>query len=341
VRALRLVAKGEPLVEAALDPGAPASDQAIVRVLAAGICHSDVHYQQGDPRLPPLPRVLGHEIAGIVDQLGSQAPDGLAVGQRVGVHYQISCGACGSCLAGNDQFCTTGSMIGNHVDGGYAELVKVPARNLVAIPAAVEAAHAAVMMCSSATVFHALRKARLAGSESVAVFGLGGLGQSAVQLAFALGAGRVFGVDLNPVKLDVAAGHGAETITGGDGAVSEILAAGGADVALELVGSQVTMRQAIEVLRPFGRAMAIGLANQPTEFMSYDDLVMKEAEIIGVSDHLRTELPELLAIAAGGGLDLSDVVTAEVPLAAGPVNQALADLAGFGDEVRTVITPGA
>jgi len=339
-RALQLLEKGGPLIEEELALPEPAAGEALVRVRAAGICRSDVHYLQGSPKLPPLPRTLGHEVAGVVEALGPNPPAGIIEGLRVGVHYQTSCGTCHQCLAGNDQFCISGQMIGNSRDGGYAEMMVVPARNLIAIPDGVAIEHAAVMMCSSATSFHALARSRLQAGERVAVFGLGGLGQSAVQLALAGGASTVYGVDLNPAKVALAAHYGAIPVTGGPGAVEAILEdSGGVDVALELVGLAVTMRQALDVLAPQGRAAAVGLAEEPFPVDAYADLVLREAELIGVSDHLASELAPLLDIAAGGGLDLSRVVSNQVPLEAGPVNQALQDLAAFGEQVRTVIVP--
>jgi propanol-preferring alcohol dehydrogenase len=339
-RALRLIAQNQPLVEAELALPELAAGEALVSVQAAGICRSDVHYIQGSPKLPPLPRTLGHEVAGVVEALGPNPPAGIMEGLRVGVHYQTSCGTCRHCLAGNDQFCVSGQMIGNGRDGGYAEKIVIPARNLAAIPDGVAIEHAAVMMCSSATSYHALRKGRLQPGERVAVFGLGGLGQSAVQLALALGASAVYAVDLNPAKAALAAHYGAIPVAGGSGAVEAIVAdSGGVDVALELVGLAETMRQAVGVLGPQGRAAAVGLAEEPFLIDAYEDLVLREAEIIGVSDHLASELAPLLDIAARGELDLSRVVSNQVPLEAGPVNQALDDLTAFGDEIRTVIVP--
>ncbi|MBT8165908.1 MAG: alcohol dehydrogenase catalytic domain-containing protein [Acidimicrobiia bacterium] len=339
-RALRLVAQNQPLVETELAIPELAAGEALVSVQAAGICRSDVHYLQGSPKLPPLPRTLGHEVAGVVESLGPNPPAGIMEDLRVGVHYQTSCGTCRFCLAGNDQFCVSGQMVGNGRDGGYAEMIVVPARNLVAIPDGVAIEHAAVMMCSSATSYHALRKARLEPGERVAVFGLGGLGQSAAQLALALGASAVYAVDLNPAKAALAAHYGAIPIAGGEGAVDAILEdSGGVDVSLELVGLAETMRQAVGVLGPQGRAAAVGLAEEPFLIDAYEDLVLREAEIIGVSDHLASELPTLLDLAARGDLDLSRVVSNQVPLEAGPVNRALDDLVAFGDEVRTVIVP--
>jgi propanol-preferring alcohol dehydrogenase len=339
-RALRLVGQNQPLVEADVPLPDLIEGEALVRVQAAGICRSDVHYQLGSPRLPSLPRTLGHEVAGVVEALGSNPPAGIVADLRVGIHYQTSCGTCRHCLAGNDQFCVSGQMIGNSRDGGYAEKIVVPARNLVAIPDTVAIEHAAVMMCSSATSYHAMSRARLRPGEAVAVFGLGGLGQSAVQLAFALGAGAVYAVDVNPAKVAVAAQHGAIPIAGGPGAVEAILKeSGGVDVSLEVVGLAATMRQALEVLGPQGRAAAVGLAEGPVSLDAYEDLVLREAEVIGVSDHLASELAPLLQIAAAGDLDLSRVVSQQVPLQAESVNQVLSDLAAFGDEIRTVIVP--
>jgi propanol-preferring alcohol dehydrogenase len=278
----------------------------------------------------------------VVDALGPNPPPGIEVGRRVAVHYQTSCGRCRHCMAGTDQFCPSGRMIGNTRDGGYAEQLIVPARNLFPIPDGIAAEHAAVMMCSSATSLHALAKARFRPGESVAVFGLGGLGQSAVQLARAGGASVVYGVDPNPAKTALAADYGAVPIAGGPEAVAAILAeSGGVDVALELVGLVETARQAVAVLGPRGRVAAVGLAEEPFSLDVYGDLIRREAEIIGVSDHLASELAPLLAIAARGDLDLSRIVTKRVPLAANPVNRVLDDLAAFGDDVRTVIMPGS
>lgn len=339
-RALRLVEQDAPLVEELLTAPELVEGEALVRVHAAGICRSDVHYQQGSPRLPPLPRTLGHEVAGVVEGLGPNPAPGIVPEMRVGVHYQTSCGTCRACQAGNDQFCISGQMVGNSREGGYAELLVVPSRNLVPIPDRVPIDQAAIMMCSSATSYHALRRARLQPGERVAVFGLGGLGQSAVQLALALGASQVFGVDTNPAKAALAAHYGAIPVAGGPDAAAQILdQAGGVDVSLELVGLPQTTTAAIEVLAPQGRAAAVGLTEEPVELRIYEDLVLREAELVGVSDHVMSELAPLLDIAARGDLDLSRVVTNRVPLEARAVNAALNALANFGDAVRTVIEP--
>src|SRR3954447_26393544 len=177
----------------------------LVRVRAAGICHSDVHYRAGKSPVYPLPMTLGHEVAGIVEQVGADVTRA-RVGDRVALHYNVTCGDCYRCSTGDEQFCEHGAaMLGHHRDGGYAEYIVVPARNAVPLPEEIPFEQGATLMCASATAYHVLRKSRLRAGETVAVFGAGGLGQSAVQLARAFGALDVFAVDINESKLHLAA----------------------------------------------------------------------------------------------------------------------------------------
>ena len=122
------------------------------------------------------------------------------------LHYMVTCGDCIYCGLGSEQFCTSGQMLGKNRDGGYAETISVPARNTFPLPDEIPFEHGAIMMCSSATSFHALRKGRLEAGETVAVFGVGGLGMSAVQLARAFGALDVYAVDINADRLKMAKG---------------------------------------------------------------------------------------------------------------------------------------
>ena len=164
-------------------------------------------------------------------------------------------------------------------------------------------------MCSSATSLHALKKTRLRAGETVAIFGIGGLGISAIQLAKSLGASQIFAVDINPRKLEVAERFGAIAI---NAAISDpvqqirkLTAGRGVDVALELIGLPLTMRQSVQSLAILGRAGLVGLTQKTFEVAPYDEILNKEAEIIGVSDHLASEIPALLDYARTGDLDLS------------------------------------
>lgn len=276
-------------------------------------------------------------MAGTVVAVG-EGVERPAVGERVCLHYLVTCGVCSQCRRGAEQFCETGEMIGLDRQGGYAEVIVVPARNAHPIPDGVDTGVAAVMMCSTATSLHALRRGGVGPGSRVAIFGAGGLGMSALRLARILGAGEVFAVDINPAKLDIAAGLGAMPLEAED-AVAALRADGGVDVALELVGSPEVMRAALDSLASSGRAVAVGLTHRAMTLEPYRDLVTREAEIVGSADHLASEIDELLAWAADGTLDLGGVITRRIPLDVDEVNTALDRLEGFGDDVRVVIEP--
>jgi propanol-preferring alcohol dehydrogenase len=291
----------------------------------------------------PLPLTLGHEVAGMVEQVGPEVR-AVQVGDRVCVHYLRSCGECAYCRTGHEQFCPQGAMIGHHTDGGYAEYIAVPEGNAVPLPAEIPFEQGAILMCSSATAFHALRKARLQGGETVAIFGVGGLGISAVQLAQAFGALDVYAVDIHPDKLRLAARYGAIPVDAMAGdpvaAIREHTGGRGVDVALELIGLPQTMRQAVQVLAVLGRAVIAGVGAQPLEVDTYRDLLGREAEIIGTNDHLRYELPLLVELARRGKLDLREAITHKVPLDAAAINAVLDQLDQFRGAVRSVVIPG-
>jgi len=342
MKAIRLTAIGAPLQEQQIDPPAIGSGDVLIRVRAAGICHSDAHYRAGVSPVRALPLTLGHEVAGIVEATGSNAKR-FKTGDRVCLHYLVTCGACAFCRAGNEQFCSQVAMIGKHRDGGHAEFIVVPEASVFPLPDEIPFEEGAILMCSSATSLHALGKARFKAGETVAVFGVGGLGISAVQLAQHLGASQVFAVDINPRKLRIAERFGAVAVNASAGdPVAKLHAltnSRGVDVALELVGLPVTMRQAVQSLATLGRAALVGLSAQSFEIAPYTELLNKEAEIIGVSDHLASEIPLLLELAATRKLDLSHGVIRTVPLQADPVNAALDQLESFGEDVRVVIVP--
>lgn len=342
MKAVRLVAVEQPLVMQEVPVPAVGDREVLVRVKAAGICHSDAHYRAGVSPAGPLPLTLGHEVAGIVERVGAQVAS-LKAGDRVCLHYLVTCGGCTYCSRGNEQFCVEGKMIGKHRDGGYAEYICVPARSVVPLPDEIPFEQGAALMCSSSTCLHALRKARLQGGETVAVFGSGGLGMSAVQLALALGALEVYAVDINEAKLELAERYGAIPVnaarTDPVAEIKRLTRGRGVDVAVEVVGLPQTMRQSLLSLAVMGRAALVGLTPKSFEVYPYTELLGREAELIGSSDHLLSELPTLLELARRRTLDLSEVITRTVPLDAEAINAALDELDRFGGNVRTVITP--
>jgi propanol-preferring alcohol dehydrogenase len=345
MKAVRLIKPGQPLEMQEIPTPQIGPRDALVRVKAAGICHSDAHYRAGVSPVYPLPLTLGHEVAGVIEQVGPEVADvnSVSVGDRVCLHYMVTCGDCIYCSQGSEQFCTSGQMLGKNRDGGYAETISVPARNAFLLPDRIPFEHGAIMMCSSATSFHALRKGRMRAGETVAVFGVGGLGMSAAQLARAFGALDVYAVDISADKLKMAERFGAVPVNAAEidpvAEIKRLTGGRGVDVALELIGLPLTVRQCIESLAVFGRAVMVGLTDKTTEIETYRELICREAEIIGSADHLAHELPTLIELTRQGTLDLSDVVTDTVPLDADAINEAMDRLERFGDDVRVVITP--
>lgn len=339
---LHLVEPGRPLERRTVSAPEPGRGEIRVRVEAAGICHSDAHYRAGTSPVSSLPLIPGHEVAGIVEKDGPDATQH-RVGDRVALHYLVTCRTCDACMSGREQFCRSGKMIGKHRDGGYAEFIVVPEQNAIPIPASVTFGAAAIMMCSSATSFHALNLAHRAPGESVAVFGAGGLGMSAVQLARLLGAVAVFAIDTDPNKLDMARRFGAMPVSASeDDVVTRILhetGGRGVDIAVETVGLPSVQQQAVRALAPGGRAALVGITRDSFTIGSYNELINKEAHILGVSDHLRSELVTLMQYAARGELELESVITERVPLDAAAVNAVLDRLQAFHGSTRAVIVP--
>ena len=344
MKAVRFVGVNQPLQMQEIPiPGIGARD-VLVKVKAAGVCHSDAHYRAGISPVRPVPLTLGHEVAGIVELTGADVTH-LKPGDRVCLHYNLSCGDCYHCTTGNDQFCEKVLMIGHYTNGGYAEYIAGPARNAIPLPDEIPFEQGATLMCASATAFHALRKSRLKGGETAAIFGAGGLGQSAIQLARAFGAVEVFAVDINEEKLNLAAQYDAIPVnakkTDPVAEIKRLTNGKGVDVSIEMIGLPKTMKQALQIAGVMGRVVIVGLSNQPFEIQTYTELLGNEVELIGSNDHHLQELPLLLDLARRKVLDTSQVVTRAIPLDADAINKTLDELERFESGIRTVIVPGS
>lgn len=344
MKAVRFIGVNQPLQMQEIPIPEIGERDVLVKVQAAGVCHSDAHYRAGISPVKPVPLTLGHEVSGVIERTGA-AVTNLKSGDRVCLHYNLSCGDCFHCTTGNDQFCAKVSMIGHYTNGGYAEYIAVPARNAIPLPDEIPFEQGATLMCASATAFHALRKSRLKGGETVAIFGAGGLGQSAIQLAKAFGAVEVFAVDINEEKLNLAAEYDAIPVdaknTDPVAEIKRLTNGKGVHVAIEMIGLPQTMKQAIQVAGVMGRVVIVGLSNRPLEIQTYTELLGNEVELIGSNDHHLQELPILIDLARRKVLDMSKIVTRTIPLDADAINRTLDDLERFSGDVRTVIIPGS
>lgn len=344
MKAVRFVGVNQPLQMQEIPVPEIGERDILVKVKAAGICHSDAHYRAGISPVRPVPLTLGHEVAGVVEKIGAQVTN-VKAGDRVCLHYNLSCGDCHHCSTGNDQFCEKVLMIGHYTNGGYAEYIAVPARNAIHLPDEIPFEQGATLMCASATSFHALRKSRLKAGERVAIFGAGGLGQSAIQLAKAFGAVEVYAVDINPDKLNLAKQYGAIPVDAKQvdpvAEIKRLTQNKGVDVAIEMIGLPQTMKQALQAAGVMARVVIVGLSNKTLEIQTYTELLGNEVELIGSNDHHLQELPILVDMARKKILDTSNIVSRTVPLEADAINAVLDDLEHFGGDIRTVIVPAS
>lgn len=329
MRAVRVDAFGEPprIVEAP-EPRCPPRG-AVVRVVATGVCRSDVHAWRGHDPSVAAPYIPGHEFAGVVERV-DPAVTRFRPGDRVTAPFVFACGACAECRAGAPQVCTAQRQPGFTLPGTFADRVAVTEAdlNLVALPDAIGFAAAAELGCRFATAWHALHaRGRLAAGEWVAVHGCGGVGLSAVHIARAAGA-RVVAVDPVPAALDAARALGAVGIPAGADAVPRIreTADGGAHLALDAFGSRATCLASLASLRPRGRHVQVGLllgadADPP---LPMGRIVADELEVLGSHGIAVAEYDALLAEIVAGRLDPSSVVGRTIGFDGIP--DALADL---------------
>lgn len=285
---------------------APADDEVLIQLEACGVCHSDLHIIDGDLpafRAAAKKRLIpGHEAVGRIVAKGGEVSN-LEIGQRVGVAWMYqSCGACEQCREGNENLCRKTVITGLMVDGGYADFMRAKAAFAIPVPDALTAQDAAPLFCAGVTVYRALRNAGTAAGQRVAVFGVGGLGHLAVQIAKALGA-EVIGVDVAKEKLDLATELGAaRTVDANDREGLKALAkAGGVHVAVVTSAAKAAFDSAMVVLRPTGTLAVVGLPPEPLSFAALA-LVGREVRIVGSSVGTRDDLRAVLDLAAAGRL---------------------------------------
>ncbi|MGH7635768.1 MAG: zinc-binding dehydrogenase [Gemmatimonadaceae bacterium] len=252
----------------------------------------------------------------------------------------LACGHCRYCRAGRENLCDSLVMLGNNVDGGYAEFVVVPAAELVRVPKNLSLTDACVIADAVSTPYHAVtRRARVRAGEAVAVVGCGGVGLNVVQCATVAG-GRVIAIDLNEDRLAVARRLGAVATVNPksferlDKHIRQ-LTDGGVDVAFEAIGNPATMRTAYGLLRRGGRLCVIGYSSEDVT-LSAAKLMYHELDVIGSLGCGAGEYPEIIALVEAGRLQLGPVVSGTIPLK---------DIAlGFdrlrkGEGIRWVVTP--
>jgi D-arabinose 1-dehydrogenase-like Zn-dependent alcohol dehydrogenase len=281
---------------------APGPEQALVRVHACGVCHSDSLAKLGVHPGPTYPLVPGHEIAGEIAALGERVRH-WTVGQRVGVGwFGGNCGACEWCRRGSLIDCTDTVIPGITADGGYADYVVVHASALALIPDELTPEEAAPLMCAGITTFNALRTARAPGGGRVAVLGVGGLGHLGVQFAAKLGYDTVAvarGSDKEPLARQLGAHHYVDS-TDGD-AAAKLSALGGVDLILATVTNAGAMAALFGGLRPGGRLLVVGADPEPLPIPSAA-LIAGSTQIAGHASGTSIDSEDTLRFSALSGV---------------------------------------
>lgn len=317
----------------------PKAGEVLIKVTACGLCHSDLHVIGGAIAFP-LPAVLGHEVAGIIVELGAGTEHtGLEVGQQVAGGFLMPCGQCRHCAAGHDELCepffelnrlkgvlydgTTrlysldGEPIQMYSMGGLAEYSVVPATALAPVPEGVDPVSSAILGCAAMTGYGAVRRgADLKYGETVAVVAVGGVGSNIVQIARAFGASQVIAIDVADDKLEAVKAFGATATINSmtQNAREEVLKltnGHGVDVSFEALGIPSTWNTALDVLADGGRMVPIGLgAGRQTAEVEINRTVRRSQSILGsYGARTRQDLPAVVDLAARGIINYDDLVT--------------------------------
>jgi Zn-dependent alcohol dehydrogenase len=367
MRAAVLRRPGEPLTIEDVTLAAPKPGEVVVRVEAAGICHTDFHYMSGD-MVCPLPVVLGHEGAGIVEEVAPGGTGRVKVGDRVALMWRPRCGECEYCVSGNPVLCvksrvqaTTGGLLDgtsrlsethdgrteqlHHFLGVscFADRVVTSERSVVVVPDGVSAEIAAIAGCAVITgVGAVLNVVKNAAGRSILVFGAGGVGLSSVMGARLVGANPIIVVDVDDSKLALAREMGAtHTINAAkDDTVSRVLelAPDGVDWAVEAIGRPATLQQAFASLKSGGTVVAVGLGPVDATFaVPVNELVQRQKHLVGSlygSANPRIDLPRIFELYLAGRLPLDRLLGERTTLE--KVNEAYENLAS-GSVGRSVV----
>ena len=347
MRAVRWHGPGSDVTPERVPIPTPARGEVLVQVAACGVCASDLHMFDGSlPTRGPIPVIPGHEAAGTIVSVGEDV-SAWKPGDRVAIFAGVSCGECPSCQQGGDtEHCWIAKCLGIDRDGAWAEYIAVPAWNLVRVPDAVPLEIGAILCDAVATPFNAVIDAGgLKAGESVAIFGVGGLGTHGVMLAKLAGASRVIAVDPNAnararalklgadVAIDPASGKASHLVKEANGWK-------GVDLAIDFVGVNRVLREAVASVGIDGRCILVGVSGEKIELGPSVLFAGMRTTLRGIMGYQRHHLAALLELVANGRLDVTSSITHRFDL-----DDAAAGVRTLSDKtedvVRVVLVPTA
>lgn len=323
MKAARIVEPEKPLEISELESPKPQGKEVIIKVVSAGVCHSDLHlweggYDMGDgtflkvtDRGVKYPVTPGHEIVGTISEMGSDV-EGYAVGDQVLVYPWLGCGECPTCKEGNENLCETPRSVGLFQDGGYAEYVKIPSYKYLAKLDGVDPDSATSLACAALTAYNAIKKANVRSPEFIVIIGAGGLGLMGIQIAKAVTKAKIICVDLDDVKLKTAQEMGADFVVntnvigsvaaGSGNAVQKIISLcnnKGAESVIDFVNAPNTAKTGLGVLRKRGNLILVGLFGGKLD-ISLVTIPLKSITIQGAYTGNYTDMVELIELAKKG-----------------------------------------
>jgi threonine dehydrogenase-like Zn-dependent dehydrogenase len=301
----------------------PGPGEVVLEIKASGMCGSDLKFYRSPPGeaqralgLGDLtePNIAGHEPCGVVAEVGPGVPEAEArVGMRVMDHHYCGCGVCHHCRVGWSQLCGAGFVVyGVTAHGAHADYMKVPARTLVPLPVELSFVTGAAISCGTGTAYQALRRMNVSGRDTLAVFGQGPVGLSAVQLGTAMGA-RVIALDVTPERRELARGFGADAVLDPGpedpvAALKELTHGAGVDLALDCSGAEAARSAAIRATRTWGTVCFVGEGGSVTVDVSRD-MIRKQLTVIGSWTFSSVIQGECARFVADRGIDVERLFT--------------------------------
>jgi 2-desacetyl-2-hydroxyethyl bacteriochlorophyllide A dehydrogenase len=292
----------------------PGPGEVLIHVRASGLCSTDLHLLSGRQPLGDLPRIVGHELAGDVVEMGEGVTQWKPL-DRVTAAIDVTCGRCRFCLAGETQLCRAMKRIGFERDGGHADYVVVPAANLVALHAEISYEAAAILPDAVACMYHSLiRQGGVSIGQRILILGVGGLGIHGVQIARCAGA-DVLATSRQPQRLALAEQYGAIGINTDleslEAAVARFTHGEGVDVVVDNVGNRASVLQGLKVLRPGGKFLVVAYLDETFEIPSIP-LFKTEQQIIGCRGSTKQDLIDVVRLVRGG--QVTPILGASYPL---------------------------
>ena len=312
----------------------------LVKIAACGVCNTDMHYiDHGVPTFKKPPLILGHEPSGIVEEAGAEVRN-FKSGDRVLIPPVFSCGYCDNCRLGRENICFNMVMLGNHIDGAFAEYAKVPAKDCQYLPDELPIQESSIIADAISTPYHAVKnRAQVKPGDSVVVFGCGGVGINVVQVAASAG-GTVIAVDIVEKKLKMAKKLGAQhTINVTDKEDKELLkeiralTGGGADIANEAIGNPKTIELASNSVKAGGLHCQVGYTHHSVP-INAGRLMFREIEIKGSLGCRPVDYPKIIEMVKTGKIQLKPVVTHKFKLE--EIEQAFNSMRK-GESLRSII----